>query len=204
MRRVLVAAALTVPLLAGAAEARECYQRFASGLVQSNIADIQDQLARHGYAPGPVTGLVNKTTCLAVLAYQRDARLEATGILDPMLQNQLHFGTPFVRAPNSVDPATRNGAAADLAPDLQDAPDAAAALPDATAALPDEPRGTPPPRPPVLITPEPAPALGLPPAAPGTGGPLSSDTIVPYPPPPPAYAPPAPPPAANPDDETHT
>ena len=79
--------------------------QFAPTLAAGSIADIQRQLAAHGYRPGAPTGRLDGATRRAILSYQKDAGLTPDGIASPALQNHLRFARPPVHArPPRRDP----------------------------------------------------------------------------------------------------
>jgi peptidoglycan hydrolase-like protein with peptidoglycan-binding domain len=59
---------------------------------------IQEELAAHGYAPGPVDGVIGPQTQRAIGAYQRDAGLPVTGNASKELLDHLKFALPKVTA----------------------------------------------------------------------------------------------------------
>ena len=84
---------LAAVLPAGAlAVTEDCRLAFARGQESAGVQDIQAKLYERGFDPGPVDGLLGRRTCNAVKAYQKAAGMEVNGLLDPVLQNQLHFG----------------------------------------------------------------------------------------------------------------
>jgi peptidoglycan hydrolase-like protein with peptidoglycan-binding domain len=99
----LLAALLMVARLALAPDfARAAPQdpppQFAPTLAAGSIADIQRQLAAHGYRAGAPTGRVDAATRRAIMSYQKDAGLTPDGIASPALQNHLRFAQPAIRA----------------------------------------------------------------------------------------------------------
>ena len=95
----LLAALLVVlgPHAASAAGSQPGPQ-FAPTLAATSIADIQRQLAAHGYRPGAATGSVGAATRRAIIAYQKGAGLAPDGVASPALQNHLRFAEPKVYA----------------------------------------------------------------------------------------------------------
>jgi peptidoglycan hydrolase-like protein with peptidoglycan-binding domain len=83
--------AIILLLAATPAWAQACRVDFAPGLEASALRDIQAQLKAHGFDPGPVDGVLGPRTCNAVRAYQKAAGLQIDGIIDPKLQNHMHF-----------------------------------------------------------------------------------------------------------------
>ena len=59
---------------------------------------IQEELAAHGYAPGPPDGLPGPRTTRAIRAYQRDAGLPVDGVATKELLDHLKFVLPKVYA----------------------------------------------------------------------------------------------------------
>jgi hypothetical protein len=55
----------------------------------SLVADIQRQLTREGYDPGPIDGVMGGQTRAAIMAFQRDNGLWVTGRIDSKLLDQL-------------------------------------------------------------------------------------------------------------------
>jgi peptidoglycan hydrolase-like protein with peptidoglycan-binding domain len=88
MRAVLAGA---IVLAVSPAAAQSCRVDFAPGLEIEAVRDIQRELQTHGYKPGAVDGVPGPRTCNAVRRYQKDAGLEVDGVLDPKLQNHMHF-----------------------------------------------------------------------------------------------------------------
>jgi hypothetical protein len=78
-------------LVAAPAWAQSCRVDFAPSLEASALRDIQAQLKTHGFDPGPVDGVLGPKTCNAVRAYQKAAGLQIDGVIDPKLQNHMHF-----------------------------------------------------------------------------------------------------------------
>lgn len=70
------------------------------------IRGIQDELAAHGYRPGPADGIVGPRTRQAIRRYQRDAGLTADGVASKELLEHLKFAQPRVVAgpPPAPDP----------------------------------------------------------------------------------------------------
>ena len=62
---------------------------------------IQEELAAHGYRPGPVDGVMGSQTRSAIKAYQRDAGLPVTGVATKELLDHLKFAQPKVFASSS-------------------------------------------------------------------------------------------------------
>ena len=84
--------AMAVLLLASApASAQSCRVDFAPGQETVAVRDIQEQLKAQGFNPGPVDGVLGPKTCDAVRAYQKAAGLRIDGVIDPKLQNYMHF-----------------------------------------------------------------------------------------------------------------
>jgi len=55
----------------------------------STVAAVQRELAREGYDPGPIDGVLGGQTRSAIAAFQRDNGLAATGRIDSALLNEL-------------------------------------------------------------------------------------------------------------------
>jgi peptidoglycan hydrolase-like protein with peptidoglycan-binding domain len=89
--RLLICVAAIVPADA-LAVTEDCRLAFARGQESAAVQDIQAKLRERGFDPGPVDGLLGRRTCDAVKAYQKAAGVPVNGLLDPVLQNQLHFG----------------------------------------------------------------------------------------------------------------
>ena len=93
MRVLLLIGVAVATIPAGAlAETEDCRLAFARGQESASVQDIQAKLRERGFDAGPVDGLLGRRTCEAVKAYQKAAGMPANGLLDPVLQNQLHFG----------------------------------------------------------------------------------------------------------------
>jgi peptidoglycan hydrolase-like protein with peptidoglycan-binding domain len=88
LMRLSLAAALSVAV--GPVWA-QCHIDFAPGQETAALRDVQTQLREHGFKPGPVDGKLGPRTCDAVRAYQKAAELPIDGIIDPKLQNHMHF-----------------------------------------------------------------------------------------------------------------
>ena len=88
--RILVFTASFLLVAAGAA-AQTCRISLAPGQAEPAIRDVQTQLQAHGYKPGPVDGQLGPRTCEAVRRYQKQAGLPVDGVIDPKLQNHMHF-----------------------------------------------------------------------------------------------------------------
>jgi len=61
-------------------------QRYSGGSVS---AQVQDELAREGYDPGPVDGVIGAQTRDAIIDYQKDHDLPVTGRIDTPLLREL-------------------------------------------------------------------------------------------------------------------
>ena len=85
--------AATVVLLLTSAPvwAQSCQVDFAPGQETVALRDVQEQLKAQGFNPGPVDGVLGPKTCDAVRAYQKAAGLRIDGMIDPKLQNYMHF-----------------------------------------------------------------------------------------------------------------
>jgi peptidoglycan hydrolase-like protein with peptidoglycan-binding domain len=55
----------------------------------STVAAVQRELAREGYDPGPIDGVLGGQTRSAIAAFQNDNGLAATGRIDTALLDQL-------------------------------------------------------------------------------------------------------------------
>lgn len=75
------------------------------------IADIQAQLQRHGYDPGPANGVLTAKTRQAILAYQRDTRLPPDGVASPRLAEDLRATQGQGPGPGAEDPVVATQAA---------------------------------------------------------------------------------------------
>jgi len=67
-------------------------------MAQAYMVSIQEELAAHGYRPGPADGVMGPRTRAAIEAYQRDAGLPVTGEATKELLDRLKFGQPQVFA----------------------------------------------------------------------------------------------------------
>lgn len=86
-----LALAVILSVAAVPARAQSCRAEFAPGQEGPALRDVQTQLKAHGFKPGPVDGKLGPRTCEAVRAYQKAAGLPIDGIIDPRLQNHMHF-----------------------------------------------------------------------------------------------------------------
>lgn len=57
----------------------------------STVVAVQRELAREGYDPGPIDGVLGGQTRTAIAAFQRDNGLAATGRIDSALLNELNL-----------------------------------------------------------------------------------------------------------------
>jgi hypothetical protein len=55
----------------------------------SSVADVQRELAREGYDPGPIDGVMGGQTRSAIIAFQQDNGLAVTGRIDSELLSEL-------------------------------------------------------------------------------------------------------------------
>ncbi len=78
---------MDVPVAEMTPEMREAY-----------IRGIQEELAAHGYKPGPADGIIGPRTTRAVRKYQRDAGLPVTGVATRELLDHMKFVQPKVYA----------------------------------------------------------------------------------------------------------
>jgi peptidoglycan hydrolase-like protein with peptidoglycan-binding domain len=72
------------------------------GMAEAYVRGIQEELAGHGYRPGPVDGKPGPRTRAAVRAYQHDAGLPVTGEPSKELLDHLKFALPKVHARPAV------------------------------------------------------------------------------------------------------
>ena len=68
------------------------------------IRGIQEELAAHGYDPGPADGMLGPRTHTAIRGYQRDAGLAVDGAASKELLDHLKFAQPRVRARPAPEP----------------------------------------------------------------------------------------------------
>jgi hypothetical protein len=61
------------------------------GTSGSLVADVQRQLSRDGYDPGPIDGVMGGQTRGAIMAFQRDSGLYVTGRIDSKLLDRLNL-----------------------------------------------------------------------------------------------------------------
>ena len=80
---------------------------------------IQEELAVHGYAPGPVDGVIGPRTRRAIDAYQRDAGLPVTGNASKELLDHLKFAVPKITARAQPQAPRAAGASRELVSDVQ-------------------------------------------------------------------------------------
>ena len=71
---------------------------------QAYIRGIQEELAAHGYDPGPADGLLGPKTRKAIGKYQRDAGLAVDGVASKELLDHLKFAQPRVTAKPDPEP----------------------------------------------------------------------------------------------------
>jgi peptidoglycan hydrolase-like protein with peptidoglycan-binding domain len=69
------------------------------------IVGIQEELAAHGYRPGPADGVLGQRSIAAIRAYQHDAKLPVTGIASKELLDHMKFVLPKVYARGAAPPA---------------------------------------------------------------------------------------------------
>ena len=87
----------------------------AAGLDRAQIADLQWQLALHGYDPGVADGAAGRRTVAAIRRYQADAGLPPDGQPSAALLDHLRYTTPAVRnaaAGSAAPPVVRAAPAA--------------------------------------------------------------------------------------------
>lgn len=99
------------------------------------IAGIQEELAAHGYRPGPADGVLRPATARSIAAYQRDAGLPVDGVATKELLDHLKFVLPKVyaaRFPMQAEPAPERPrlAPAPLQPPVEPAPTLPESRPD--------------------------------------------------------------------------
>ncbi len=68
------------------------------GMRVAYIRGIQEELAAHGYKPGPADGIIGSRTTRAIRKYQRDAGLPVSGIATRELLDHMKFVQPKVYA----------------------------------------------------------------------------------------------------------
>ncbi len=68
------------------------------GMRVAYIRGIQEELAAHGYKPGPADGIIGPRTTRAIRKYQRDAGLPVTGVATRELLDHMKFVLPKVYA----------------------------------------------------------------------------------------------------------
>lgn len=75
-----------------------------SEMRKAYIRGIQEALAAHRYAPGPIDGILGPKTRLAIREYQRDAGRPVTGVASKELLDHLKFAQPKVYAKPKPEP----------------------------------------------------------------------------------------------------
>ncbi len=83
-------------------------QFMSPGLRTAYILGIKEELAEHGYRPGPSEPMLDRAMREAIAAYQRDAGLRIDGVATKELLDHLKFALPKVyaaRVPAFPDPA---------------------------------------------------------------------------------------------------
>ncbi len=75
------------------------------GMRGAYIRGIQEELAVHGYKPGPADGIIGPRTTRAIRKYQRDAGLPVTGIATRELLDHMKFVQPKVYAQPEPKPS---------------------------------------------------------------------------------------------------
>lgn len=80
------------------------------------IIGIQEELAVHGYRPGPADGQLGSRTRAAIRAYQRDAGLLVNGVASKELLDHMKFSLPKVYARKG---GGRSGPSRELVTDVQ-------------------------------------------------------------------------------------
>jgi peptidoglycan hydrolase-like protein with peptidoglycan-binding domain len=116
---VLTLAALMVTPATAAVQGVPAPERPANRLVQvevpvdemppemrkAYIRGIQEELAAHGYKPGPADGVMGPRTRGAIRKYQRDAGLPVTGVATKEILDHLKFVQPKVFAKPEPKPS---------------------------------------------------------------------------------------------------
>lgn len=94
----------------------------AEPLTPNRVADVQTMLARLGYRPGPIDGLVGPRTRSAVRAFQRDENMLADGTISNVLVAALErrLGSPTVTPQGAAEGSTLHA----MGPGTVDARDA--------------------------------------------------------------------------------
>ena len=72
---------------------------------EAYIRGIQEELAAHGYKPGPADGVMGPRTRRAIRKYQRDAKLPMTGIATKEILDHMKFVQPKVYAKPEPKPS---------------------------------------------------------------------------------------------------
>ena len=90
------------------------------------VYQAQNKLLELGYHPGPSDGILGKRTRAALIRFQRDHRLSATGVLDKETLHQLQSSNP----PQSPQDQHANIAVGDKQTPIQHEPSGLAAPPD--------------------------------------------------------------------------
>lgn len=62
----------------------------AQTLSQENWREVEDFLSQRGHNPGPADGVNDDQTRQAIMAYQRNNKIAATGLLDDKTLTQMH------------------------------------------------------------------------------------------------------------------
>lgn len=94
-----LAATVTTTVTATTATAAETrVEEMSPGMAEAYVRGIQQELAVHGYKPGPADGAMGPRTRAAIRQYQRDAKLPVTGRASKELLDHLKFATPKVNA----------------------------------------------------------------------------------------------------------
>ena len=75
------------------------------GMREAYIRGIQEELAAHGYKPGPADGLMGPRTRRAIRKYQRDAGLPVNGIATKEILDHMKFVQPKVHAKPEPKPS---------------------------------------------------------------------------------------------------
>lgn len=106
VRSLTLAACLSAILVAAAGGGAAIAQEGPGGAAPGPglIVEIQTQLQRHGYHPGPANGVLTAKTRRAILAYQRDTGLRPDGVASPRLAEDLRATETSGPGPGAEDP----------------------------------------------------------------------------------------------------
>lgn len=67
-------------------------------MAHAYIIGLQEELAAHGYKPGPADGKLSDRTRRAIRQYQKDAGLQVNGVASKELLDHMKFALPKVNA----------------------------------------------------------------------------------------------------------